>query len=103
MSGQAAPQPRISRASASERITRSARSPVRPNLERRNAMSLAKFHPKMSAAVLAGFVTTVLIAEANRRGYPIDGTEGAGITGILMFAAGYLLPSDDAGPPAPPA
>jgi hypothetical protein len=69
-----------------------------------------KFHPKTTAGALAGALTVVLIAEAGRRGVTIDGTEGASITMIFAFIAGYFMPSDDSDgtpaappPPAPPA
>jgi hypothetical protein len=51
------------------------------------------FHPKVTAAALAGALTTILLAEANRRGYPIDGFEGAAISTVLTFGAGYVAPS----------
>ncbi len=55
-------------------------------------------HPKMSAATLAGALTVIITAEAARRGFTIDGTEGSSITVVLMLLAGFFMPSD-----APPA
>ena len=61
-----------------------------------------KFHPKMTAGVFAGAAATMIISEANRRGFPIDGTEGAALTVMLAGLAGYFMPSDDPAPPPPP-
>lgn len=58
---------------------------------------MTAFHPKMTAAVLAGALTVVLVAECKRRGIDIDGTEGSSITLIFSFLAGFFMPSDDAG------
>lgn len=57
---------------------------------------------KLTAAALAGALTTIIMTEVQRRfGVTIDGNEGAAITTVLMFIAGYLTPH--AQPPAPPA
>jgi hypothetical protein len=58
-------------------------------------------HPKVTAGALAGALTVIITAEAARRGYTIDGTEGASITVVLSLIAGYFVPADDM--PAPPA
>jgi hypothetical protein len=50
-------------------------------------------HPKTSAAMFAGFLSTIVITELNRRGYIVDGNEGAAITGLLMVLASYSMPS----------
>ncbi len=57
-------------------------------------------HPKVTAGALAGALTVIATAEAARRGYSIDGTEGASITVVLSVIAGFFMPSDDT--PAPP-
>lgn len=62
---------------------------------------MATFHPKVSAGMFAGFVTTVVITELNRRGITVDGNEAAAITGLLTIAAGYFMPSGDADTPPP--
>lgn len=61
-----------------------------------------KFHPKTTAATLAAAVTVIVVAEAKRRGVDIDGTEGASLTTIFAFIAGYFMPSDDTLPAPPP-
>lgn len=60
-------------------------------------------HPKVTAGVVAGAVVSLLIAEANRRGYTIASDEASALTVLLTFAAGYFVPSNGAGggPPAP--
>lgn len=60
------------------------------------------FHPKVTAGTFAGALTVIITAEAARRGFVIDGTEGASITVVLSLLAGYFMPSDAASPPAPP-
>jgi len=50
-------------------------------------------HPKVSAATFAAFLTTVIITECNRRGYTIDGNEGAALTGLTAICAGFAMPS----------
>jgi hypothetical protein len=47
-------------------------------------------HPKVASGMLAGYLTTVLIVECNRRGFPIDGNEGAALTGIFTILGAYL-------------
>lgn len=59
-----------------------------------------KFHSKVTAGTFAAAATVIIIAEAQRRGYPIDGTEGASITTILSLIAGYFMPSDEPAPAA---
>ncbi len=54
-----------------------------------------QFHPKVTASTFAAALTVIIIAEAQRRGYPIDGTEGASVTTVLSLAAGYFMPSDN--------
>ena len=57
------------------------------------------FHPKITASTFAGALTVIITAEAARRGFSIDGTEGASITVVLSLIAGYFMPSGDAPPP----
>lgn len=61
-----------------------------------------QFHPKVSASMFAGFVTTIVITELNRRGITIDGNEAAAVTGLLTIAAGFFMPSNGADNPSPP-
>jgi hypothetical protein len=56
-------------------------------------MDAFKLHPKISTSVLAGALTGILIAELGRWGVPIDATEGAHLTLVLSFIAGYFTPS----------
>ena len=56
------------------------------------------FHPKVTSGALAGALATIITFEANRRGIPIDGGEGAALTVLLSFVAGYFTPSDVAQP-----
>lgn len=58
------------------------------------------FHPKVTAGALAGYVVAIVLAEAERRGISISSVESAGITGVMMFLAGFVAPSDP--PPAGP-
>ncbi len=57
-------------------------------------------HPKVTAGALAGALTVIITAEAARRGFTIDGTEGASITVILSVIAGFFMPNGPE-PPAP--
>jgi hypothetical protein len=69
---------------------------------RREGIVMA-LHPKVTAGVVAGAVVSLLIAEANRRGYTIAPDEASALTVLLTFGAGYMVPSNGAdGPPAPP-
>ena len=52
-----------------------------------------KLHPKVTSGALAGAFTAILVAEAQRFGYTIDGVEGASITVIFAFIAGYFTSS----------
>ena len=52
------------------------------------------FHPKVTAGVVAGALTAVLVSELSRRGIAIAGDEGAAITVLLTFAAGWFAPSE---------
>ena len=64
-----------------------------------------QIHQKISASVLAGAVTGIVISECARRGITISGDEGSNITLVLMAAAGFLMPSADqvdVAPAAPP-
>lgn len=54
-------------------------------------------HPKVSAGVVAGAITSLVVAELGRRGIQITGDEGASITVLLSFAAGYFMPPGDNG------
>lgn len=56
-----------------------------------------QFHPKVTAGVVAGAITSIVVAEFGRHGIQISGDEGSAITAILSFLAGFLMPSDDAG------
>ena len=51
---------------------------------------------KITASMVAGALTVIIVAEAQRRGYPIDGTEGASISVVLSAIAGYLMPHSQA-------
>jgi ABC-type thiamine transport system ATPase subunit len=52
------------------------------------------FHPKITASVLAGALTSLLVSEAARHGWAVSGDEGAAITTLLSFIAGYFTPSN---------
>ena len=65
-------------------------------------MKLAAFHPKMTAGVFGGAIATIVIAELNRRGVTIDGTEGASIAVVIAGVCGYFMPNDDAQTPSVP-
>jgi hypothetical protein len=54
------------------------------------------FHPKVTAGAFAGAVVGMIIAEANRRGIVIDGTEAANITVLVSFVAGFFMPNGSA-------
>jgi hypothetical protein len=58
---------------------------------------------KITASMVAGALTVIIVAEAQRRGYPIDGTEGASISVVLSAIAGYLIPHSQAQAPGSPA
>ena len=58
---------------------------------------------KITASMVAGALTVIIVAEAQRRGYPIDGTEGASISVVLSAIAGYLMPHSQAQAPGSPA
>jgi hypothetical protein len=47
-------------------------------------------HPKVSAALVAGAVTTVLVALAGAFGVNVPPDVSAALVTILTFAAGYL-------------
>lgn len=64
---------------------------------------MAIFHPKVTTAALAGALTTIIISELGKHGYPIDGSEGAAIAVVLSFFAGWFTPSGGADQPAAPA
>jgi hypothetical protein len=53
---------------------------------------MGNLHPRLQAAALAAYMTTIIIAEAGRRGFPISGDEGSAITGALALLAGWLQP-----------
>ena len=57
-------------------------------------MSAFILHPKISASVLAGALTGIIIAEISRWGVPIDAAEGANITAVVSFFAGYATPGE---------
>lgn len=50
----------------------------------------APLQPKVAAAGVAGFVTTILVFVAAQLGLEIPGEVAAALTGLLAFAAGYL-------------
>jgi|SRR5216684_2318908 len=56
-------------------------------------------HPKVTAGVVAGALVSLIIAEAKRRGVPIEADEASGITVLLTFLAGFFVPGNgsDAG------
>jgi hypothetical protein len=54
---------------------------------------MGNLHPRLQAAALAAYLTTIIIAEAGRRGFPISGDEGSAITGVLALLAGWVQPS----------
>lgn len=58
-----------------------------------------QFHPKVTAGVLAGALTGIIISELGRRGIQIAADEGSYITVVMTFVAGWFMPSDDV--PAP--
>lgn len=57
-------------------------------------MDAFKLHPKISTSVLAGAITGILISELSRWGVQIDAAEGAHLTLVLSFIAGYLSPGE---------
>jgi hypothetical protein len=56
-------------------------------------------HPKVTATVVAGALTGLIISELNRRAISIAPDEAADITVLLSAVAGWFMPSDDG--PAP--
>ena len=61
-------------------------------------------HPKITGATLAGALVGMLVAEAERRGYTISGTEATDLTVIVSFLVGYFVPNgDSAAAPVEPA
>ena len=48
--------------------------------------------PKVGSSLVAGALTNIIVAECTRRGVTISGDEGAAITTLLMFLAGYFAP-----------
>lgn len=60
-----------------------------------------QIHPKVTAGVLAGAITGILVSELSRRGIPIDAAEGSNITMVATLIAGWFMPSDDAAAPVP--
>jgi hypothetical protein len=54
---------------------------------------MGNLHPRLQAAAIAAYLTTIIIAEAGRRGLPISGDEGSAITGLLALLAGWFQPS----------
>ncbi len=54
-------------------------------------------HPKVSAGVVAGALTGLILSELNRRGIPIQPDEAADMTVLISALAGYFMPSGDAG------
>jgi hypothetical protein len=63
---------------------------------------MAQFHPKVTAGLVAGAITGIVVAEAARRGMPIDAAEGSNITALISFFASWYMPSEDAAPIIPP-
>lgn len=64
-------------------------------------------HPKVSAAVVAGALTSMIVSELNRRGVTIAADEASALTVLLSFVAGWFVPNGDNGangaaPPVPP-
>ena len=57
----------------------------------------AGLHPKITASVLAGAVTGMLVAEGERRGISIGASEAADLTVIVGFIAGFFMPNGDNG------
>jgi hypothetical protein len=43
----------------------------------------------------------MIVSECSRRGWTVDGNEASSLTVIIMFVAGYFMPSDDGGNDAP--
>lgn len=64
---------------------------------------MSAFHPKVTAGVVAGALTGLIIAEVNRRGITVAPDEAADLTVLLSFAAGWFMPSDDGAVPIAPA
>lgn len=66
---------------------------------------MAQIHPKVSASVVAGALTGLILSELNRRGITIAPDEAADITVLLSALAAYWMPSGDGQvvnpPPAP--
>ena len=56
-----------------------------------------QLHPKMSATVVAGAITSLIVAEFNRRGLSLAPDEAAALTTLLAFIAGYFMPGDTPG------
>ncbi len=59
-------------------------------------------HQKVTASLVAGAITGLLVAEAKRRGFPIEPDEAADVTVLLSFIAGYFMPNGDSGDAAEP-
>lgn len=51
-------------------------------------------HPKITATVVAGSITGLIIAELNRRGIQIQPDEASDITVLLSALAGWFMPAD---------
>ena len=51
-------------------------------------------HPKITATVVAGSITGLIIAELNRRGIKIEPDEASDITVLLSALAGWFMPAD---------
>lgn len=60
-------------------------------------------HPKVSAGVVAGAMTSLVVAELGRRGITIAPEEGASLTVLLTLVAGYFVGNGSNGDVAVPA
>ena len=55
-----------------------------------------QFHPKVTAGLLAGAVTTLVVDALARHGVAMSGADGASLAVLFTFVCGYVAPSDDA-------
>ena len=55
-----------------------------------------QFHPKVTAGLLAGAVTTLVVDALARHGVALSGADGASLAVLFTFVCGYVAPSDDA-------
>lgn len=60
-------------------------------------------HPKVTASVVSGAIVGLIIAEAKRRGVPIEPDEAADLTVLISAVAAWWVPSGEGNGTAQPA